>query len=246
VIADGLLVPFAGVKGSVTPVNYYSLTRINPFIQTFSELRNLNNKMDVYGGVSGAISSFASFDARFNYQKFEDYAFFINDSLFSVGNTFRVIYDDMAVTSLRGSISYRKGEKWNLQLQGDYYKYETEQEEHAWHQPDIKFTFNGEYNLRDKFLISSQIYYVGKRWVRTEANHHTEVDDVTTLAAPAPPFTYQLKGFIDANFKVEYRYNKRLSGWLQFNNMLATKYQRFNAYPVQRFNAMMGFTYGFF
>lgn len=249
IIADGLVVPFAGVKGGLTPTTYYSLTRVNPFVVPYAELRNLNNKMEVYGGVSGAISSTASFDVSVNYNKYDDFAYFINDSLFSPGNMFTIAYDNLDVLDFRGTLSFRRGEKWNIQLTGDYYKYTTYDEQYAWHQPDIKIGFNGEYNLDDKIVVSSQIYYMGRRWVKTNADHITEHAGgyVGEGIAPfSPPYIYKLEGFIDANLKAEYRYNKRLSGWLQFNNMLATKYQRFNAYPVQRFNAMMGFTYAFF
>jgi len=249
IIADGLIVPFAGIKGGLTPVNYYSLTRVNPFIETFSELRNLNNKMEVYGGVSGALSSTASFDLSVNYNKYVDFAYFVNDSVFSPGNAFKVVYDKLDVLDFKGTLTYRAGEKWNVQLTGDYYQYTTYDERQAWHQPDIKFGFNGEYNLDNKFIISSQIAYVGRRWIKTNAQQITEhAGEVEGLgiAPNTAPFIYRLEGFMDANLKVEYRYNRRLSGWVQFNNMLATRYQRFNAYPVQRFNAMMGFTYGFF
>jgi hypothetical protein len=58
-------------------------------------------------------------------------------------------------------------------------------------------------------------------------------------------YEYKLKGFLDANFKVEYRYNKRLSAWVQFNNTLALKYQRWGGYQAQQFLATLGATYSF-
>jgi hypothetical protein len=52
----------------------------------------------------------------------------------------------------------------------------------------------------------------------------------------------ELKGYVDANLGFEYRY-KQLSGFVQFNNIAAAKYQRWNYYPSQRFNFMIGLTY---
>jgi outer membrane cobalamin receptor len=58
-------------------------------------------------------------------------------------------------------------------------------------------------------------------------------------------YTVDLKGYLDANLNVEYRYTKRISAWVRLNNLLASNYQRWNMYPVQRFNAMLGATYSF-
>jgi hypothetical protein len=44
---------------------------------------------------------------------------------------------------------------------------------------------------------------------------------------------------------VEYRYNKRLSAWVQLNNAFGLKYQRWGTYPVQQVMATLGATYAF-
>jgi outer membrane receptor protein involved in Fe transport len=61
----------------------------------------------------------------------------------------------------------------------------------------------------------------------------------------ANQYTYELKPYVDANLGVEYRYNKRISAFIDFNNLTAAKYQRFTKYPVQRFNVLGGFTFKF-
>jgi len=43
---DGVVVPYIGVRGSTEPTTYLSLYRENPFIQTFPDLKNKNNKLD--------------------------------------------------------------------------------------------------------------------------------------------------------------------------------------------------------
>jgi hypothetical protein len=48
-------------------------------------------------------------------------------------------------------------------------------------------------------------------------------------------------GFIaDANLGLEYRYNKRLSAFIQLNNLASQGYMRWYNYPVQRFQFMGG------
>ena len=62
----------------------------------------------------------------------------------------------------------------------------------------------------------------------------------------APDDTPVDLGFIaDANLHLEYRYNSRFSAFLQFNNLAAQRYKRWNRYPVQGFQVMGGITFGF-
>ena len=81
----------------------------------------------------------------------------------------------------------------------------------------------------------------GKR----RAKSLVQVRDDDAVLEDDGTYTINLNGYLDANLNIEYRYNKRLSGWLRFNNMLATRYAFWALYPVQRFNAMMGATYSF-
>ncbi|MBK9759407.1 MAG: hypothetical protein IPO90_05415 [Flavobacteriales bacterium] len=46
-------------------------------------------------------------------------------------------------------------------------------------------------------------------------------------------------------FGVEYRYTKRLSLFFDASNLSASKYERWNRYPVQRTLFMGGATYAF-
>jgi outer membrane cobalamin receptor len=71
-------------------------------------------------------------------------------------------------------------------------------------------------------------------------------EDITEIkTGTQTSYEYKLKGFLDANFKVEYRYNKRLSAWVQLNNAFGSKYQRWGSYPVQQVMATLGATYAF-
>jgi len=64
--------------------------------------------------------------------------------------------------------------------------------------------------------------------------------------APATPLDTEmitLKGYVDLNLGLEYRYTKILSGFVRLNNILGTRYQAWNQYPGMGFNVLFGFTY---
>ena len=248
-LLDGLIVPYAGVRGSVEPTTYLGLYRENPFIQTFPDLRNRNNKLEGYGGIGGAISKTVSFNAGVNYNSWENFAYFVNDSLNfsdtvttfyrSVGNKFTIIYDNLKALNFHGELAIYSGEKWKANIRGDYYQYTEGNEVHAWHQPSLKFTASGQYKLKDKFTVSMDLFYVGSRWAKSLV----PVQDVER--EPDGSYHFKLNGYTDANIMVEYRYNKRLSAWVQMNNAFALKYQRWSAYNNQQFLGIMGVTYAF-
>ena len=55
----------------------------------------------------------------------------------------------------------------------------------------------------------------------------------------------KLKSIFDANLNVEYRYTKRLSAFVQFNNIGGINFEKYKDYPTQGFNVWCGLTYAF-
>jgi outer membrane receptor protein involved in Fe transport len=51
-----------------------------------------------------------------------------------------------------------------------------------------------------------------------------------------------LGAIVDINLGVEYRYNTRVSAFLQINNLASQQYYRWYNYPVQPIQVMAGVT----
>jgi hypothetical protein len=250
-IAHGIVVPYAGVSGSTVPTTFYSLYSENPFINTFPNLRNLNNRLHAYGGIGGSISRSLSYKVGVNYLSQENFAYFINDSIYfnspsvapallrSVGNRFNVVYDNLKTFNVFGELALYESQKWKANLRGDWFQYQSGSQAHAWQQPGLKITANGQYQMRDKIFLTADVFYIGKRWVKSNivvAGQERAADG---------SYQYTLKGFLDLNLRAEYRYNKRISVWAQVSNALSLKYQRYSAYPTQRLLGILGFSFSF-
>ncbi|MFN6038885.1 MAG: hypothetical protein ACK452_10500, partial [Bacteroidota bacterium] len=52
-----------------------------------------------------------------------------------------------------------------------------------------------------------------------------------------------LTGIADINIGAEYRYSKFLSAFINLNNLGNFRYYRWENYPTQRFNFMVGFSF---
>lgn len=236
---DNLFIPYAGIGGGLDRTTYKSVTALNPFVTTNPKLTSVNTKFEAYGGIRGTVTSNASFNARLSFRNMEDFMYFVNDSIASPGSQFQIIYDDLKITNLTGEVSVSVTDEFKLFARGDYYIYGEGNEAQPWNQPNTRFSLSANYNLQDKFLVAAEVYTVGKRRAKS----------LVTVEGVEPEFNgsyiVDLKGYADINLSLEYRYTKRLSGFVKFNNMFAARYEDWNMYNVQRFNAWMGATYSF-
>ena len=55
----------------------------------------------------------------------------------------------------------------------------------------------------------------------------------------------ELDGVFDINLNFEYRYTKKLSAFIQLNNITSSPYKKWDDYPTQRFGVLGGLTYSF-
>ncbi len=252
---DGIFKPYAGLGGELHRNRYRTLTSENPFLQSFIRedlgdddvLLNTNELVNVYGGIRGNISNDMSFNAKISRASFDNYAYFVTDSLVSLGNRFKVEYGELKRTTVTGEFTFNQGEKIKLFAQGEFYIYdERENGEEAWNLPTNKISVSAHYNIQNKLRAELEVYALGQRKAKSLVELQTigEIDE-GEFNEEGGFYTYDLNSFIDATLKVEYNYTKRLSAFAQINNFLAAKYVRYANYPVQRFNFLGGATYSF-
>ena len=202
-------------------------------------LINSDTKYEFYGGIRGAFTSKASFNLRASKSRVANMPLFVNNENNPPYGQFDVLYDTVDVVNLRAEASYFKTKKLNLLLRGDFWQYNTENEAVAWHRPTFQATFSGRYDMKDKIIIKADLFAISGQKARTldpEEGQESEGYDV---------YSKDLKGVIDANLGVEYRYTKRLSAWINFNNIGAQRFYRWNGYPTQQFTVLGGLSYSF-
>jgi outer membrane receptor protein involved in Fe transport len=104
--------------------------------------------------------------------------------------------------------------------------------------PQFQIITRGSYNLYDKLMVNLDLNFEGGRRALVYAQEENVSSENDQLA--------KTLGFItDVNLGLEYRYNKRISAFLQFNNLAAQRYKRWYNTPVQGFQVMGGFTFRF-
>lgn len=236
---DDILIPYAGIKGGLKQNTFKSLSMENEFILSNVELRNEHNAINAFAGIKGTLSKRIGFNANISFANYKNKLLFITDTLSAKGrNQFRAIYDNMNITTIEGSLFYQLSEKIKIDGIGRFYSYNARNNSYAWNLPVFQIIARGSYNLYDKFLVNLEMNYEGGRrgLVYAAGEGITEEDG---------QFAKKLGFIADVNLGVEYRYNKRISAFVQFNNLAAQKYQRWYNYPVHAFQVMGGFTFRF-
>lgn len=231
-VFQNIIIPYAGIGGGLLRNSYKVLSDMNPFISPTAQLLNTNRKIEVYGGLRGTVESNTSYNLKANWSTIENMPFFETDRSDLLQNKFSVVYDKVTLLNLSGELGYQKSEKLILFAKGDYYHYTTTNEKHAWYKPEVKITLSSHYSLRNKIIVKGDVFFIGKQLAKT----YTSSD---VLVAK------ELKGIVDINLGLEYKYSKLFNLFVNFNNIGAFRYYRWNNYPTQRFLFMGGLVVNF-
>ena len=225
-----IFVPFLGIDGYMRPNTYRGMVTENPFITPGLSARITKTKWQIYAGLKGTLTTKLSYYLRADFTTSENEIFFVNDTTYSrLQNYFTAITDDLNIFSIKGELYFNPVESVDLGVKGTYFGYQPSKEKYAWHKPEYTLDFFVKYNLRNKVIINFDITSIGKRYAKAFYDDQKEF--------------HVLKEVVAFNLGAEYRYTKSLSFFLKINNISGAKYQRWNFYPSQRFNAMAGFTY---
>ncbi len=238
ILLDGILIPYAGINGNIERNSFKELAGSNPYVRSGLDLRNRNKKLELYGGLRGAISSSLNFNLHVSSKQIEDRPLFVMDTLSTYENRFKVIHDTMDALRLRGELSYNQGERFKFLLRGTFYEYDMTNETHAWNLPRFKGMLRGTYDIQEKFIVRADLLYINGR----TAKSLRPVEGVDPLFGAYP---VEMNDYFDASLGIEYLYTKRLSAFFQFNNIMGDQYQRWYRYPVQGFQVLGGLTYRF-
>lgn len=229
-IAANTLYLFANVDGGVIKNNFCTMALENPFVNSTVQPVNTINKVSLKGGVNANFSSKISFLAYVKYSSVDKLMLYYNDSVST--NKFNVSFVDGSILNFHGELNYRASEKLTANLHVDQYTYSLDFSQKAWHHPNTEVKLDVNYNLRSKLYVKVALYGRGNYFVRVQ-----EAGGAFSEA--------NVKGFVDANLGLEYRYSKILSVFANLNNLGFARYYYWNNYPSERFNMLAGVTYSF-
>lgn len=218
-----------GLQGGMHRNSFRKLANENPFVVSSPDIRNTTTKIRVFGGINTAIGNRFNFNAKVAAESIENLAMFVKDTSLLFMNRFDMLYDDGSLLMLKGELSYQAAEKFKVTGALTYIDYNMNNEGYAYHIPAFTSSLELRYNLQDKIITYAGIKYLTGIKVKTYEKGIGVADDLNPI--------------FDLNIGAEYRYSKQLSGFIRLNNLTASRYYRWQYYPSQRLNIMLGVTY---
>ena len=232
-IISHYLIPYVEINGYLDENSYSKITRENPWLIPGKKVFNTSHKFILTGGIKGNLSTRVSYNVLTRYSLVDSMYFFTNSNIAASNplfNRFTVESDNVEITNILGELTIAPTSKINIFLRAQYDSYKMNKLAKPWHKPDFTGMASIRYNLRDKIIVSLDVFSTGKRYVKTSSS----TEPVKTL-----------EGISDINLGIEYRYNKKLSAFLNLNNLTSSKYDLWYLYPMYRFNFKTGLTYSF-
>ncbi len=220
----------AGWKGELIQNTYQQLSTKNPFLYNIYSVKQTKTDQ-VFGGFESALGKHISFGGTLSWRQWKDMALFINDYTLSPdGRFFATVYDrKIQALSLDAFIRYQVGNVFGLSASGTWYNfYHTETWDKAFQEPMLRLGGNMYIRPLDQLYINVNADF----WDGIYARQYDGSNK-------------KLSAFLDLSASAEYSIIPRLSLFLQLNNILDSRYQRWNQYQTYGFNIIGGLRFKF-
>ena len=226
-LAGNSLQVFAGWKGDFTKNSYKNLTSYNPFIKPDSVTIKNTVKTEYYGGIKGGISLF-DYSVQVGWSDNKNLALFQADTADKY-RRFKVLYDTVKIFNIRGAITMRPIK--DLEITGTVSQniYSANTQKAAWGLPSTDVNILAKYNVVSK-------------------GNQTAVVKSSLFVQNGVPFKNskgeieRLSPLIDLNIGGEVWFSKNIGVFLDVNNLLNLKRQRWQNYPNFGLNVLGGIT----
>ena len=222
-IAENVFAFQAGWVGRLTKNTYRNLSAVNPYLKTLSAQLN-TKEIEYYGGIKGTLGKHFNFNAKAGYITYNNLPFFINDTA-TDGKAF-VISNETKVNNFRlhGDVSFVSKEKLTVTAGITYNGYVgMKSNKKAWNTLPLEFTSSLRWWAFKQVLLKADFYAFSGSFYLDKGN----------VAKAFKPGS-------DLSAGIEFKINKTFSAWMDVNNILNNKYQRWHNYEVYGLNLMGG------
>lgn len=229
-VVENKVIAFAGIDGDMQKNTLRTLSRENPYLGSDVALFHTNKTMDLYAGIKGGLKGGVSYKLKIANTSYK-YLYFFNNG-FTDTSKFTVLYDKNTVNvfSLGGELGYEMSSSFRAALAATYFNYSMNSAiPTPWHRPDFTGSVLATYNLNRKVYFNADFYYIGG----LKGKNYLSGQEVN------------LKGIADLNLKIDYLFSRSFSAFVEVNNILSQKYQRYLYYPTKGVNVLAGLTYSF-
>lgn len=213
-LQKNVLMVQAGWIGNYIANSFRTLSADNPYMRDPVAFKN-TKQVQYYGGIKATVGKHFSFNARAAFITYNDMPLFVNDS--PDGKSF-VIRNERRIDNLQihGDMNFINQDKFTLTAGLDLNTYTGLLDNaKAWGLIPLKINGSLRWNAFKQVLFKADIFaFSGAKALLANGSEKT------------------LKGGTDLSAGAEFKINKKFSAWLDLDNILNSKYERWNNYPV--------------
>jgi hypothetical protein len=215
-LSDKLAI-YIGAKGDIEKQNFRLLANENPYLVNNIAIRNASNN-EIYAGIKGQAGAL-SFRIDGSHRSIDNLAMYLTngDSI----PKFNVVYDTARLISFGGELNYSIKDNIILKAAIKQRIYSLNNELRAWHLPSFTAMFGISYT-KNKLHLNLDV--------------NTE-NGVPYLASEGP---LNLDPLIELNIGSRYSITKQIEAFIQLNNLLNNKRQRWQYYENIGINFLGG------
>lgn len=218
----------AGWVGKYTKNSFRNLMYINPYLKAVTAQQN-TKEIEYYGGIKLTVAKHFNVNAKAGWVTYTDLPFFINDT--ATDNKAFVISNETKVNNLKvhGDISYINQDKFTATAGITFNGYTGMQSNaKAWNTVPMEFNAAVRWWAFKQVLLKADFYAFG-------GGHFLDKGNVSRVFSPGT----------DLSAGAEFKVTKNFSAWLDVNNILNNKYERWRNYEVLGLNLVGGIKMNF-
>ncbi|MBW2938899.1 TonB-dependent receptor [Aureisphaera sp. CAU 1614] len=238
-LVDEVLIVYGGAEGGLHQNTYREFKNENPFVSPTLFIAPTSQLYNAFGGLKGKLSNQVGYNVRGSYGKEENRAFFQlnpykgmspNFEGYEYGNSFGLVYDDLNILNIFGELKVEVSNTFMLGASANFYSYSLDNQPEAWNVPELEASIFSNFNITEKVYGGVSLFFVGER---------KDLDNTSNSQV------ISLDSFFDANVNLGYRVNDRLSIFAKGSNLLGNNYEKWQNFPVQGIQGLLGATYKF-
>ncbi|MGI9526255.1 MAG: hypothetical protein ACR2MS_03980 [Weeksellaceae bacterium] len=236
---------YGGITGGLIQNRYESFYQENPYLFTNQHLEYTRNKMEVFAGFRGDISTNFKYDASARFQQLEHIPFFAKHNHLTNNllprNSFSVTYDNGKKTTLEGRLNYVGISNLDLSTTLTLQDYKLDVLPDAYDKPAVQASMDANYKFLDeKLILGGQLFFVGKRKAKLLEPYVSHIN-----ANLSNSTTFSLDPYLDLNLNAHYMFLDRWAAFIEIRNILNTNYERYLDYEVQGITGIGGVMFKF-
>ncbi len=217
----------ASMQGEMRYNTWYDFVTRNKWLDQKGNVKPTTEKIHFRGGFTGGLPKYLSFSLHGYWRQMNNMpVFFCPEN----GSQFAVLYDSVTRESgIEGTLQVNVDDKYRAGFSGTFRQFQLRNTAFNFGVANTRFDFWASCRFADKVWITTEVYLFGKRSM--------------TIDSAGTPISANAQA--DINLTADYSFSKRISIFLELNNILGNRYYRWYNYRERPFDVKAGVSLSF-